>query len=156
HPCRPRETPPPARRHREGTMSSRTDNHDRDHLETACLYALRALPATEASAVEAHLSTCAQCRQEVETTRSVVESFVSWPTDVLRPSGSVWDRVANRIAGEARQALVPASPSQGVPEWEAAAPGISVKLLASDTEHDRVSMLVRLAPGAAYPPHRHD
>jgi anti-sigma factor ChrR (cupin superfamily) len=35
------------------------------------------------------------------------------------------------------------------------APGISCKLLATDTERDRVSMLVRLAPGVAYPPHRH-
>jgi anti-sigma factor ChrR (cupin superfamily) len=35
------------------------------------------------------------------------------------------------------------------------APGISCNLLATDAEKDRVSMLVRLAPGAAYPPHRH-
>src|SRR5205807_5439636 len=32
---------------------------------------------------------------------------------------------------------------------------ISCTLLAADTEKDRVSMLVRLAPGVAYPPHRH-
>jgi len=41
------------------------------------------------------------------------------------------------------------------PEWQEAAPGISVKVLAADTEKDRVSMLVRLAPGTDYPPHRH-
>jgi anti-sigma factor ChrR (cupin superfamily) len=35
------------------------------------------------------------------------------------------------------------------------APGISCKLLATDTERGRVSMLVRLAPGTEYPPHRH-
>ena len=35
------------------------------------------------------------------------------------------------------------------------APGISCKLLATDTERNRVSMLVRLAPDTAYPPHRH-
>jgi anti-sigma factor ChrR (cupin superfamily) len=46
---------------------------------------------------------------------------------------------------------------QGPPEsaWEEVAAGISCKLLAADAEKDRVSMLVRLAPGAAYPPHRH-
>jgi anti-sigma factor ChrR (cupin superfamily) len=41
------------------------------------------------------------------------------------------------------------------PEWECAAAGISCKLLATDTERDGVTMLVRLAPGTAYPPHRH-
>ena len=35
------------------------------------------------------------------------------------------------------------------------APGISCKLLATDTEKNRVSMMVRLAPGADYPTHRH-
>jgi DNA-directed RNA polymerase specialized sigma24 family protein len=34
-------------------------------------------------------------------------------------------------------------------------PGISCKLLATDTEQARVSMLVRLAPGVDYPPHAH-
>ncbi|HUQ26356.1 MAG TPA: cupin domain-containing protein [Burkholderiales bacterium] len=41
------------------------------------------------------------------------------------------------------------------PPWEAVAPGISVKLLAADTEKQMVSMLVRLAPATDYPPHTH-
>jgi len=39
--------------------------------------------------------------------------------------------------------------------WEDVAPGISCKLLATDAKRDRVSMLVRLAPDTAYPPHSH-
>jgi anti-sigma factor ChrR (cupin superfamily) len=35
------------------------------------------------------------------------------------------------------------------------APGVSCKLLETDPERGRVSMLVRLAPGTGYPPHRH-
>jgi anti-sigma factor ChrR (cupin superfamily) len=35
------------------------------------------------------------------------------------------------------------------------APGIECKLLAKDSERDRISMLVRLAAGASYPPHTH-
>ena len=35
-------------------------------------------------------------------------------------------------------------------EWEQVAPGIECKLLATDAERHRVSMLVRLAPGASY------
>ena len=41
------------------------------------------------------------------------------------------------------------------PDWKEVAPGISCRLLSNDAEHDRVSMLVRLAPGTRYPPHRH-
>ena len=41
------------------------------------------------------------------------------------------------------------------PEWQEVAPGISCKLLATDADTDRVSMLVRLAPGTDYPSHTH-
>lgn len=41
------------------------------------------------------------------------------------------------------------------PEWENVAPGISVKMLATDSDRHRVSMLVRLVPGGDYPPHNH-
>lgn len=99
---------------------------------------------------------CAECRQEMETLWSVLDAFVSWPTDVLRPSASLWERLARRIAVETGgEPIVPASPGWAQPEWEEPAPGIFCKLLATDTAKDRVSMLVRLAPGAAYPPHRH-
>jgi anti-sigma factor ChrR (cupin superfamily) len=40
-------------------------------------------------------------------------------------------------------------------DWKDVAPGIACKLLATDTQKSRVSMLVRLAPGTDYPPHRH-
>jgi anti-sigma factor ChrR (cupin superfamily) len=50
---------------------------------------------------------------------------------------------------------LPASPQWAEPEWKKVAPGISCKLLATDTDRDRVSMLVRLEPGVDYPPHRH-
>ena len=39
--------------------------------------------------------------------------------------------------------------------WEQISPGIWCKLLATDEERERVSMLVRLAPGVIYPPHTH-
>jgi putative transcriptional regulator len=41
------------------------------------------------------------------------------------------------------------------PTWQDVAPGISCKLLATDADKSRVSMLVRLAPRTDYPPHRH-
>lgn len=41
------------------------------------------------------------------------------------------------------------------PEWEDVAPGISVKMLATDAERNMVSMQVRLVPGGEYPAHTH-
>jgi anti-sigma factor ChrR (cupin superfamily) len=77
-------------------------------------------------------------------------------TDVLSPSEALWDRLALRIAAEAGgEPLAHATTEWEEPEWEDVAPGISCKLLATDTDDHRVSMLVRLAPGVDYPPHRH-
>jgi anti-sigma factor ChrR (cupin superfamily) len=136
-------------------MSSGTGQHDRDYPELVALYALQALPPSEISVVEAHLSACADCRREMETLRPIIGAFVSWPTDVLRPSTPLWERLTRRIAAETGQEPVPAPRPRPEPEWEDAAPGLSYKLLATDTVQDRVSMLVRLAPGADYPPHQH-
>jgi len=86
----------------------------------------------------------------------VVDCFVSWPTDVLRPTISLQKRLALRITEEpAKPPVLPLTRQWSEPEWEQVAPGIECKLLADDTEHQRVSMLVRLAPGASYPPHTH-
>ena len=137
-------------------MSTESRNHDRDYLESVFLYALQALPSNEISVVEAHISACAECRQELEALRPIISAFVSWPTDVLRPSGSLWERLARRISEETGQApVVPTRERAAEPDWEEAAPGLTYKLLAMDPETVRVSLLVRLAPGADYPPHRH-
>ena len=65
-------------------------------------------------------------------------------------------RLAHRVAAqERREPLAPRPAQWKEPAWADVAPGISVKLLATDTEKHIVSMLVRLAPGAAYPAHTH-
>jgi anti-sigma factor ChrR (cupin superfamily) len=75
---------------------------------------------------------------------------------VLRPTTSLHGRLALRIAGETgTQPVLPPPRQWSEPEWEQVAPGIECKLLATDTERHRVSMLVRLAPGASYPAHTH-
>jgi anti-sigma factor ChrR (cupin superfamily) len=137
-------------------MSSEMSNHDRDYLELVFLHALRVLPTSEIPVLEAHLSACAECRQELETLRPIVGAFVSWPTDVLWPPDSLWGRLTQRIAAETGQApVLPPPQPPGEPDWQEAAPGLSYKVLSADTQNDRVSLLVRLAPGAHYPPHRH-
>jgi anti-sigma factor ChrR (cupin superfamily) len=138
-------------------MSS-SDQHAQEILDNVYMYALRALPSNAIPPVETHILSCDLCRREVETLRQVVGSFVAWPTDVLRPSESLWDRLSQRIADETGQVNLKthaASEMPTLPDWEEVAAGISCKLLATDTQRNRVSMLVRLAPATDYPPHRH-
>ena len=86
----------------------------------------------------------------------MVNRFVSWPTDVLRPTTSLQGRLALRIAETTgKQPVLPPGRQWSEPEWEQVAPGIECKLLATDSERHGVSMLVRLAPGASYPAHAH-
>jgi anti-sigma factor ChrR (cupin superfamily) len=74
----------------------------------------------------------------------------------LRPTESLWSRLSKRIASEGgTQPFVPPLNPPIKPDWEEAAPGINVKILARNTENDTVSMLVRLDPGTDYPGHRH-
>jgi anti-sigma factor ChrR (cupin superfamily) len=65
-------------------------------------------------------------------------------------------RLAYRIAAETGlQPVMPDGPHWAEPPWEEVAPGISCKLLATDTDRHLVSMLVRLVPGGSYPAHDH-
>jgi hypothetical protein len=66
------------------------------------------------------------------------------------------ERLARRIAAETGcKPVAPASHGWLEPEWVGVAPGISCKLLAKDAGRQRISMLVRLVPGGAYPAHTH-
>jgi anti-sigma factor ChrR (cupin superfamily) len=137
-------------------MNFKSTPQHHDDRDLVFLYALQVLPATDVPAAEAHISSCTECQQELETLRPIVGSFVSWPTDVVRPSQSLWPRLAQRIGNEtgAEPLLVPPEISSR-PQWEEAAPGIHVKILSRDEERDMVSMLVRLDPGTDYPAHVH-
>ena len=124
--------------------------------EATCAYAAEALTPEEAVAAKAHIAGCPDCRGELESLRPVTARFAAWPTDVLRPPASLQERLARRIAEETGQELEPPpAPPWPEPDWEQVAPGIECKLLADDAGRRRVSMLVRLAPGAIYPAHTH-
>jgi quercetin dioxygenase-like cupin family protein len=136
--------------------TSHPDLNRCESAEQAYAHALQILPESEVAAAEAHIASCPDCQRELESLRGVVGRFVSWPTDVLRPPTSLQGRLALRIAEETgKQPVPPPARQWSEPEWEQVAPGIECKLLAADTERHRVSMLVRLAPGASYPAHTH-
>jgi anti-sigma factor RsiW len=136
-------------------MSSLLDDNRCEQSAQVSAYLIHALPRAEAAAVEAHIASCWRCQHELETLRSVADHFVLWPTDVLRPPASLQERLARRIAVETGEAPVVPAREWVEPAWEEVASGIFCKLMATDTERHRVSMLVRLLPGVSYPPHTH-
>ena len=124
--------------------------------EQLCLHAVGGLPPAEVAAVDAHLHGCPECQRELDDLRSVVAGFTAWPTDVLRPPRPLWSRLAERIGGDPTASEPPRTPAAGAGlDWKEVGPGIFCKLLAVDRQRAIVSMLVRLAPGTDYPPHRH-
>jgi anti-sigma factor ChrR (cupin superfamily) len=137
-------------------MSSTLDERRCPWMDQLSGYALTVLPAGEAASMAAHLETCAQCRQELEAMNSTIDALAAWQGELL-PSTQLWDRVVERIAiaSEERPASSLAHARWIEPAWEEVAPGIACKLLASDPQRDRVSMLVRLAAGIEYPSHEH-
>ena len=82
-----------------------------EQSEVTCAYALQALPASEIAAAEAHIASCPDCQRELESLRPVVDRFVSWPTDLLRPTTSLQARLAFRIAEETgKEPVLPPPP----------------------------------------------
>jgi anti-sigma factor ChrR (cupin superfamily) len=137
-------------------MSTSRNGHCSEHSDRVVLYALQTLPASETSAMDAHLAQCSECRRKIEALRPVVDSFVAWPRAVLRPTASLWERLARRIAEETSEVAPTALEDDWKePEWKEAATGLWYQLLSKDNDTHRVSMLVRLEPGVEYPPHIH-
>jgi len=71
--------------------------------------------------------------------------------DMIHAFTSLWGRLAQRITERSLSTTRPWIE----PRWREVVHGVSCKLLATDTQNDRVSMLVRLAPGVDYPAHTH-
>ena len=75
-----------------------------EQSEVTCAYAAQALAPSEIAAAEVHIASCAECRRELKSLRAVVDRFVSWPADVLRPTTSLHQRLALRISERDRDA----------------------------------------------------
>ncbi len=131
--------------------------------EMAAVYALGALPGEEARAFEQHLAAgCAACAEEVAACGAVVEEL-AYAVPRRTPRPEVRTRVLERIAAEGLTANHPKVEkehflfvsSQWL-DWQPGhAPGIEIKLLSFDQERGYYTTLVRMEPGATFPPHRH-
>jgi quercetin dioxygenase-like cupin family protein len=141
-------------------------------LELAALYALSALAPGELEALERDFRERRAFWAEVRSLRDAAAGLAeSGPR--ARPRRDLWPDIRARIA---RSPTPGASASQPWKQWPAtpSAPadgpvlagaagefepthieGIAVRRLSVDPVGDRVTMLVRMAAGTAYPAHRH-
>jgi len=86
------------------------------------------LPTSEAPAIQGHISSCPDCQNELETLRSVVNQFVSWPTDVLRPRHRCRGGLHFASRGDGKSAGTAAGAAVVRAGMEQVAPGIECKL----------------------------
>ena len=132
-------------------MSTFHENHC-EHSEITCAYLTQALASSEIAAAEAHIATCEECQSEVKSLGPLLNRFVSWPTDVLRPTASLQGRLAQRIAEETgKQPVLPSARGWSEPEWEQVAAGIECKLLATDTQRHRSACCYAFRPAQVTP-----
>jgi len=149
-----------------------TPSHD------AVLYALDCLDETEAAAFEEHLKSCTRCAEELRSYRETA-SALSALLPAVDPPAAVRQRLLERVAGplkrrsagDDRSSSTTQALKIGLPVSGAEGPvlvradgalleptgvdGVSAKALFVDPSSDRITMLVRIEPGATYPAHLH-
>jgi len=161
-------------------------NHEHaigDSQELAALYLAGAMTATEQAAFEAHLASgCPRCREELRNLDAAVEALGGAPAEVA-PDPEIRRRLLGRMADAAAASSAEPAPASGAhsnpqvwkrwsgdepgadwfiqrdqeADWEATGiEGIHIRRLFVDRARNQISMLVRMAPGTAYPRHVHD
>ena len=146
---------------------------DDDLKNDAALFVLDAHTVDFARSYRLHLAHCDVCRAEVETLSRAARDL-TLVAPVMTPPPELWQRVLQRVqksetrSGEATQIWKNwSSDARGsTPDFTfqaadaqafepTAVPGIEARKLFVDREQGRVTMLVRMQPGASYPPHVH-
>ncbi len=156
---------------------------DDDHYALLVEHAMGRLSAASVDELDQHLTQCSACQEELKLIRGVVERLLE-SVPVVEPSPGLWERITARIHGIAPRPAAEAKPDVQVwhkwaegsqsPDprgfvfamgedprdaasgWEpTGSDGVVSRRLFVDRAADRVTMLVRMDPGASYPAHRH-
>ena len=121
--------------------------------EQASLYVLGFLEPGKAATLEAHLSECAVCGEEVRMLRETAGEL-AFGAPAATPSPALGEELMRRVAGkEPQSASVLVRAHEG--DWQSTPfPGVHARHLFTDPSGN-VTQLVRLEAGAKYPAHRH-
>ncbi len=147
--------------------------------ENAALFTLGALPVEEAAAFARHLAEgCAFCDAEVACNRELTVDLAGI-TAAATPPPQLKQRLLREVSSNANAATTGNHQNPSIQVWkgwrpnrhataglhvlrstdgvweETDCPGVRFRQLAVDEERRYVTMLVRMDPGSAYPPHRH-
>jgi anti-sigma factor ChrR (cupin superfamily) len=119
--------------------------------EQAAMYSLGLLEPELSGVFERHVAACAVCRAEVRAFDEAASQLAL--DDEIEPPASLRARVLASIQDSA-DAISIVRAHEGA--WvRTPFPGVSVKPLYVDPQSKLVTQLVRLAPGAYIPAHRH-
>jgi quercetin dioxygenase-like cupin family protein len=144
---------------------------DQAALELAALYALSALATEEMAAVERDYRDHTGFWQEVRSLRDAAAGLAETGPRA-KPKGSLWPAIRARIGLDGGPTRPAASQvwkdwagnaaadahilmAGGSPFEDTSIEGIRVRRLFVDEPADRITMLVEMDPGTAYPAHRH-
>jgi len=117
--------------------------------EQAALYSLGLLPHTESQDFERHLEECEVCWTEVKAFREAAGE-IAFAIPEVNPAPRLRQKLLRRIAP--KSSVVRAHQV----EWQKTAfEGVEVRQLFLDSATGTITSMVRLAPGAKYPSHRH-
>jgi quercetin dioxygenase-like cupin family protein len=148
------------------------DEHDLLH-DAVVEYAFGTLEEPRRAELERRLAASPELRARLAQARELAADLAELVPSAA-PSDGLWGRIAARVArgpGEPRDEDTSVQPWKS---WSAGAgdedgfrferearyertatPGVEVRRLSLDAANDRVTIEVRMAPGASYPPHRH-
>lgn len=127
--------------------------HNEEMLDRAALYALGDLDPVECLEFERHLEEgCRQCQAAVDEFRATA-AIVAFEIEPVAPPPSLRNRVLAGVQPKPAHLHI-VRDFEG--QWKPTGiPGIDAKVLFYDREQSTVTTLVRMAPGAMLPRHRH-
>ncbi|OQW53513.1 MAG: hypothetical protein A4S14_15870 [Proteobacteria bacterium SG_bin9] len=134
-----------------------TEIFERDS-DIAAAYVLGLVRGAERDAVTSRLATDEALRSLVEhwqqTFATIDGSSSAAPEET--PSAGTFEAVLDRIDSEGLQLPGTKTRRAGTAKWREVSPGIHTRVLYADRVTNRLSVLVRMEPGATFRSHSHD
>ncbi len=121
--------------------------------ELASLFAAGALPADQEAAFQEHVKTCEVCAGEARGFREAA-GWLLFASDGVAAPLHLREKLLARIQQPAPPpGIRVVRADEGA--WQTLVPGVIAKRLYADSQAGNIALLVRMDPGAQYPPHSH-
>jgi hypothetical protein len=126
---------------------------DEEVRELASLFATGALPPDEGAEFQEHVKTCDVCAGESRAFGDAV-SWLPFSSDGVPAPPHLREKLLSRLRRPGPPPGIQVTrANEGA--WYPLVPGVSAKRLYAGSPDGSVALLVRMEPGAKYPPHSH-